>query len=352
MTTSTREPITTGVPERPVVAAAPDSRRPAAVSVGAVLFALLLLVGAGSVLVGSRAVPVAATLDPTHPLHPIVDARIARTLAGAVVGAALGLAGAGLQSITRNPLADPGLLGITAGASLAMVVGISALGLSGVHVYVLLAFAGGAAAAVLVHAIAAAGRVASAPATSLIAGAAVTAALTSITTAVLLVDRSTMESFRYWQVGSIGGRDLGATAAVAPAILVGALLLLISSSRLDSLALGDDVAAGLGVRVGRTRLVVGGAAVLLVASATALAGPIAFVGLLVPHAARAVAGPGHVRSLPVTALLGASLVVLADTLGRVVLPPGEVQVGIMTALVGLPAFVWAMRRTLRPGVRR
>lgn len=349
MTTSTREPIAAAPDRRPLVPGAPATR-PGAAPPFAVLV-VLLLVGVGSVLVGSRAVPPEAVLDPTHPLHPIVDARIARTIAGAVVGAALGLAGAALQSLSRNPLADPGLLGINAGASLAMVIGISAFGLSGVHVYVLLAFAGGAAAALVVHAIAAAGRVASAPATSLIAGAAITAALTSITTAVLLVDRSTMESFRFWQVGSIGGRDLGATGTVAPVILVGALVLMINCSRLDSLALGDDVAAGLGVRVGPTRIAVGGAAVLLAASATALAGPIAFVGLLVPHAARAVVGPGHHRLLPVTALLGAALVVLADTVGRVVLPPSEVQVGIMVALVGLPAFVWAMRRTLRPRAR-
>ena len=344
MTMSTREAPAIQADRQPL-APAPAVGRPAAVPTAVLV--LVLLAGAGSVLVGSRAVPLEAVLDPTHPLHAIVDARIARTVAGAVVGAALGLAGAALQSITRNPLADPGLLGINAGASLAMVVGISAFGLSGVHVYVLLAFVGGAAAALVVHALAAAGRAASAPATSLIAGAAVTAALTSVTTAVLLVDRSTMESFRYWQVGSIGGRDLGATGTVAPVVLVGALLLLLSCSRLDGLALGDDVAAGLGVRVGLTRLLVGGAAVLLAASATALAGPIAFVGLLVPHAARAVAGPAHHRLLPLTALLGAALVVLADTVGRVVLPPSEVQVGIMTALVGLPAFVWAMRRTLR-----
>ena len=344
-TTTTREAVVSGRVRRAAGEAAPSVRSGPVPPV--TVIALALLVAVGSVLVGSRAVPLDAVVDTSHPLHPIVDARIARTLAGAVVGAALGLAGAALQSVTRNPLADPGLLGINAGASLAMVLSISVLGLSGVHVYVVLAFAGGAAAAVVVQAIAAAGRAASAPATTLIAGAAITAALTSITTAVLLVDRSTMESFRYWQVGSIGGRDLGAIGTVAPVVAVGAALLWLSSSRLDALALGDDVASGLGVRVGVTRLVTGGAAVLLAASATALAGPIAFVGLLVPHAARALVGPGHHRLLPLTAVLGAALVVLADTVGRVVLPPGEVQVGIMTALVGLPAFVWAMRRALR-----
>jgi iron complex transport system permease protein len=349
MMTTTSEPPVAATDRWRVAPALRAGRFPAA-SVAPVV--VVVFVGVGSVLVGSRAVPLEAVLDPAHPLHPIVDARIARTLAGALVGAALGLAGAALQSVTRNPLADPGLLGINAGASLAMVVGISAFGLSGVHVYVLLAFAGGAAAAVVVHAIAAVGRVTSAPATSLIAGAALAAALSSVTTAVLLLDRSTMESFRYWQVGSIGGRDLAATGTVAPVVLVAAVLLWLSRARLDSLALGDDVAAGLGVRVGVTRLVVGGAAVLLAASATALAGPIAFVGLLVPHTARALVGPGHHRLLPLTAVLGSGLLVLADTIGRVIIPPGEVQVGIMTALVGLPAFVWAMRRALRSKERR
>lgn len=316
-------------------------------NVAAVLaLALVVLAAAASVTIGSRAVPFAAILDGSHPLHPIVDARIARTVAGVVVGAALGLSGAALQSITRNPLADPGLLGINAGAALAMVVGISVFSLSGVGTYVLVAFTGGAAAALVVHAIAAAGRSGSAAATSLIAGAAITAALTSLTTAVLLIDRSTMEAFRFWQVGSIGGRDLSATGTILPALAVGALVLLLCSSRLDGLALGDDVAAGLGIQVGATRMLVGAAAVLLATSATALAGPIAFVGLLVPHAARALTGPAHHRLLPITGLLGAALVVLADTAGRVILPPGEVQVGIMTALVGLPAFVWAMRRAL------
>lgn len=318
----------------------------------ALALALLVLAAAASVTIGSRAVPLSVLLDGSHPLHSIVEARLARTVAGVVVGVALGLSGAALQSITRNPLADPGLLGINAGASLAMVLGISVFSLTGVGTYVLVAFVGGAVAALIVHAIAAAGRPGSTATTSLIAGAAITAALTSVSTAVLLLDRSTMESFRFWQVGSIGGRDLSATGTIVPAVAVGALIVLLSASRLDALALGDDVATGLGLRVSSTRLLLGAAAVLLAASATALAGPIAFVGLLVPHAARALTGPGHRRMLPVTAILGATLVVISDTLGRVILPPGEVQVGIMTALVGLPAFVWAMRRALRTRASR
>lgn len=342
--------MTTVVTARPAPARVPVGVR-RAVAPGLAL-SMLVIAAAASVAVGSRPVPLDAVWDGSHPLHSIVEARLARTLTGVVVGVALGLSGGALQSITRNPLADPGLLGINAGASLAMVLGISVFSLTGVGTYVLVAFAGGTVAALVVHAIAAGARTASASATSLIAGAAVTAALTSLSTAVLLVDRSTMESFRFWQVGSIGGRDLSATGAVLPIVVVGGLIVLLSSARLDGLALGDDMATGLGVRVSGTRLIVGGAAVLLAASATALAGPIAFVGLLVPHAARALTGQAHLRLLPVTALLGAVLVVLADTLGRVVLPPGEVQVGVMTALVGLPAFVWAIRRALRSRASR
>lgn len=329
-------------PALPRLAAGPGRR-----TVGVALVGVLVVAIAASVTIGSRAVPLSAVFDTAHPLHAIVDARIARTIAGLVVGTALGLSGAALQSITRNPLADPGLLGINSGAALAMVVGISLFGLSGVGTYVALAFAGGALAALIVHGVAAVGRVGATPATILIAGAAVAAALSSITTAILLTDLATIDSFRYWQVGSIGGRDLTASSTIAPIVIVGAFALWLLSSRLDGLALGDDVAAGLGVKVGPTRLLVGGLAVLLAAAATALAGPIAFVGLLVPHAARALIGTSHGRLLPATALLGAVLVIVADTLGRVILPPSEVQVGIMTAIVGLPAFVWAMRRALR-----
>jgi iron complex transport system permease protein len=176
-----------------------------------------------------------------------------------------------------------------------------------------------------------------------LAGAAVTAALTSVTTALLLVDRQGMEVFRRWQVGSIGS-DWSDLLTCTPFLAVGAGLALLGGRVLDGLALGDDLARGLGRRTGRDRALVGLAVVLLCGTATALAGPIAFVGLVVPHVVRLLAGPRYATVLPLSAVGGATLVVLADTLGRVVLPPTEVQVGIMAAVLGVPAFGWLLRR--------
>jgi iron complex transport system permease protein len=298
-----------------------------------------------SVVVGSRAVPLEALADPSHPLHAITTARLERTALALVVGAALGLAGALMQGLTRNPLADPGILGVNAGASFAMVLAISVAGVSDLGSYIWFAFAGAAAATLLVHGIAALAPGGASPVSLAIAGAALTAAVTSWTSGVLLVDRATIETFRLWQVGTVGGRGLDVVATGLPFLLVALLLAIPGARLLDALALGDDVARGLGGRTTRDRLVVGLAIVLLAGTATALAGPIAFVGLVVPHAVRALAGPGHARLLPLSALAGALLVVVADTAGRVVLPPAEVQVGIMTAVVGAPAFLLLVRRS-------
>jgi iron complex transport system permease protein len=274
-------------------------------------------------------------------------ARIERTLLGGAVGGALGLAGALMQGLTRNPLADPGILGVNAGATFAMVVAMTGLGLSGVADLLPAAFAGAALTALAVHALAAIGRDGATPMKLVVTGAAVTAGLSSWTTGLLLADRRTMESFRFWQVGTIGGRGLDVLLAGLPFLVVGALLALTSARLLDTLALGDDLARGLGRRTTRDRLVVGVAVVLLAGTATALAGPIAFVGLVVPHVVRALVGPAHVRVLPLSMLAGAVLVVVADTVGRVVLPPAEVQVGIMAAAVGVPVLVALVRRTGR-----
>ena len=306
--------------------------------------ATLVVVTGLSVLVGSAAISPAALADTSDPGHAIAVARAERTLLGLAVGAALGLAGALLQGLTRNPLADPSLLGLNAGACLAMVLGISSLGVATLQGYIWLAFAGSALAAVVVHGIASFGRDGATPVKIAVAGAAVTAALTSWTSAVLLTNRSTMDSFRHWQVGTISGRDLDVLAVGLPFLLVGALLAAVGSRLLDALALGDDVARGLGRRTAVDRVVVGVAVVLLAGAATALAGPVAFVGLLVPHAVRTLVGPGHARVLPLSAVGGGALVVLADTVGRVIARPSEVQVGIMCAVVGVPVFLWMLRR--------
>lgn len=304
----------------------------------------LLAAAAVSLLVGARAIPPGAILDPSHPLHSIAEARIDRTLLGLAVGGALGLVGALMQGLTRNPLADPGILGINAGASLAMVLAISLLDLVDLRTYVWFGFLGAAVAMVLVHVVAAFGRDGATPMKIAIGGAAVTAAVTSWTQAVLLTDSQTVEAFRLWSVGTVGGRDTGVLLVGLPFLVAGAALGLGSVRSLNALALGDDLARGLGRRVAVDRCVIGLAVVLLAGASTALAGPIAFVGLIVPHAVRAVVGADYRRVLPFSVVAGAVLVVAADTLGRVVLPPGEVQVGIMTAVVGAPVFVLLVRR--------
>lgn len=323
------------------------SRRPGRTTTPVVATGLAVaLVGASllSVLVGSTGLSVDALLDSSHPEHAVYSARLERTLLGLAVGAALGLAGALMQGLTRNPLADPGILGVNAGAAFAMVLAISVLGVSGLQDHIWFAFAGAAVATVVVHGIAALAPGGATPVSLAIAGAALTAAVTSWTTGVLLVDRATIESFRLWQVGTVGGRGTEVLLTGLPFLTVAALLAAPGARLLDALALGDDVARGLGRHVTRDRLVLGLAVVLLAGTATALAGPIAFVGLIVPHAVRALAGPGHGRLLPLSAGCGAVLVVVADTVGRIVLPPAEVQVGIMTAVVGGPVFLALVRR--------
>jgi iron-siderophore transport system permease protein len=316
----------------------------------ATLLAAIAVVALGSVFVGSRSLGPAAVLDGGHPLHAIAEARYPRTLLALAVGAALGLAGALMQGLTRNPLADPGILGVNAGASFAMVLAISSLGVAGLSGRMWFAFAGAAAATLAVHAIASLGRDGATPLKLAIAGAALTAALTSWTTGVLLTDQKTMETFRYWQVGTVGGRGYDVLLTGLPFLVVGAVLGLVSARLLNTLALGDDLARGLGRSTTVDRLVVGAAIVLLAGAATALAGPIAFVGLIVPHAVRAVVGSDYARILPLSMGYGAVLVVAADTVGRVVLPPTEVQVGIMTAVVGVPVFLSLVRRGRMSGL--
>lgn len=308
-----------------------------------VLLVVLLLAALASVLVGSRAVSPLALLEGGSD-RVVLEARAVRTVLGVLVGMALGLAGAAMQGLTRNPLADPGILGVNAGAALAIVLGIVYLGAGGLSAYILLAFVGAAVASVVVHAIAGLGRDGATPAKLTVAGAAFAAAASSWTVAVQMVDQTTLDVMRRWQVGSTGGRDWDTVLSVAPVVLAGVAMSLLLSRTLNSLALGDDLARGLGRHTGRDRVLVGVGVVLLAGAATAVAGPIAFVGLIVPHLVRGVTGSDHRLLLPLSAGWGAVLLLLADTVGRVVLPPSEVQVGIMTAVVGVPFFLLLVRR--------
>lgn len=313
--------------------------------------AALAFVALCSIAYGSKPIPFGTVVDALFGYdaslndHLIIRSlRIPRTLVGLLVGVALGLAGAVMQGVARNPLADPGILGVNAGASLFVVVAIYGFGIGSLLGYVWFAFAGAAVTAVVVYALGSLGREGATPVKLALAGAAITAFLGSITTAILLIDIATLDQFRFWAVGSLAGRDAAIATQVAPFIAVGTLMALASGRVLNALALGDDVARSLGQRVGLSRLLSAGSVVLLVGAATAAAGPIGFVGLTVPHVARAITGPDYRWVLPYSAVLAPTLLLGSDIIGRMVARPGEVQVGIVTALVGSPFFVALVRR--------
>jgi iron complex transport system permease protein len=270
--------------------------------------------------------------------------RFPRTVVGLLAGLALGLAGALMQGLTRNPIADPGLLGINAGSSLAVIVAIAVFGLSDTHEFVWFAYLGAALAAVLVYGVASAGWEGATPIRLALLGAACTASMTSLITLVLTTDRSVLEDYRFWSVGSLVNRGLDTVGAVLPMLVVGVVLALACTRFLNAMALGEDLARGLGQHIMLGRLAVVLSSVLLCGSATALVGPIAFVGLMVPHVARLLAGPDYRWILPLSALLGPAILLAADVIGRLVVKPTELEAGLMVAVVGAPVLILLVRR--------
>jgi iron complex transport system permease protein len=339
-------PVTTLTP--------PDAaplRRPAAIRL------LWLIAGAGllvvlfvaSVSFGVREVTAAdifAALggDTSGFAEAAVDRRIPRTVLAIVVGAALALSGATMQAVTRNPLADPGILGVSSGASFAVVIGIAFFGMSAPLAFLGVAVLGAAVAAVFVYAVGSLGRGGATPLKLALAGAATSAALGSLVSAVLLPRVDVMTLFRSWQIGGVGGAQWDRIALVLPFLAAAALVCFITARGMNSLALGDDLASGLGENVARTRLIASAGAIVLCGVATSVAGPIGFVGLVIPHLCRLLVGTDHRWLLPFSALAGASLLVAADVVGRLVARPSEIEVGIITAVIGAPFFIWVVRR--------
>jgi iron complex transport system permease protein len=270
--------------------------------------------------------------------------RVPRTLVGILAGAALGVAGGLLQGLTRNALAGPEVFGVNAGAAFAVVLGISAFGVQTFGGWVWFSFAGSALAGLGVYALGSLGRGGATPVKLALSGAAATALLGGLTTAITLLDVITFTSYRYWSVGALTSADASVIRTALPFLAVGAVLAIASCRALDALALGDDMARSLGqgLAVGRTTAAL--AVVVLTGTAVALAGPIAFVGLTVPHMARALVGPGHRWLLPYSAVLAPIVLLAADILGRVVARPLELQVGIVTAIAGAPFFIALVRR--------
>ncbi|KOG50669.1 FecCD family ABC transporter permease [Streptomyces decoyicus] len=272
----------------------------------------------------------------------IRDVRFPRTLLGLIIGAALGLAGTVMQALTRNPLADPGVLGINAGASAAVVSAISFFGVTSLSGYVWFAFAGAAVVSVAVYVLG--GTRSATPVRLALAGTALTAVLVGYINAVNLMDTAALDKMRFWTVGSLAAATMPTVSHIAPFLAVGGLLALLIARPLNALALGDDQARALGARLTRTRVLAMLAVTLLCGGATAACGPIVYVGLMVPHAVRAITGPDMRWILPYSAVLSPVLLLGADVLGRVVARPGELQVGIVTAVVGGPVFIYLVRR--------
>jgi len=335
-------PPTTGVP----------SRAFRHLSLFALGIGALVLCTALSLALGARSVPLStvtgALFGDAHGRDALVvtGLRLPRTVIGLFVGAAFGVAGAVVQGVTRNPIASPTTLGIDAGAGFAVVVAIYALGLDNPLQYVWFAFTGAACAALFAQALAKRSGDLN-PLHLALGGTVLRMVLLSWTAAVMLLNQRTLDEARFWLAGSLAERPLSALWQVLPTMLLGLLLALAVSPALNTLALGDDSAAALGVPVGRVRLLGGLAVVLLAGSAVAVAGPVAFIGLAAPHLVRPLLGGDHRLLLPGCLIAGPLLLLSADVLGRLVIRPSELEVGIVTAFLGAPLLALLARKATR-----
>jgi len=279
--------------------------------------------------------------------HLIIrNVRFPRALIAAFVGACLGVAGAIMQSITRNPLSSPGILGVNAGASFFVVLGVVFLSVQSLQTYMWLSFAGAAFSFTLVFVLSSTGREGLTPLKLILAGSAITALFASLTQGLLVLNETALDQVLFWLAGSVANRPLQLLLNALPYISIALLLAFIRSRELNVLSIGDDVAVGLGQRTLWTKFFFGSCAVVLAGSAVAIAGPIGFVGVIIPHVIRSLVGLDHRWILPYSALGGAVLLLLADIASRYVLMPSEVPVGVMTALIGVPFFIFVARRKM------
>ncbi|KQU57069.1 ABC transporter permease [Rhodococcus sp. Leaf278] len=347
------EPEQRDVPAEVVGLARTDARRAAGLFVVIGILAALCLV---SIAVGTEYIPLGSVWhglffsDGSTESVIIRELRLPRTVLGLLVGAALGVAGALIQAMTRNPLADPGILGVNAGAAFFVAIAVGVLGFTSIDSYIWFAFAGAALAAVAVYALGSMGRAGATPVRLTLSGIALGAVLGGITSGMLLLDPDAFDRMRFWSAGSLAGRGLDIVTATGPFIVTGLLLAALVARPLNAIALGDDLAQSLGARVIRTRIIGVVAVTLLAGAATAAAGPIGFVGLMIPHMVRWFVGPDQRWILIYTVFAAPGLLLLADVLGRIVIRPGELQVGIVTAFVGAPVLIVLVRRKKASGL--
>lgn len=318
---------------------------------------VLVIVVLASLAIGARDMPVSEVLgaffapNGSDDQLVVLELRLPRTVLGILVGTGLGLAGGLIQALTRNPLADPGILGVNAGASFAVTVGIGFFGITSINGYIWFAFVGALITTVGVYLIGSSGRSRTVdPIRLTLAGVAVAAVLTGLTKGILLTNERAFDAFRSWDVGAIAGRGFDTIWAVIPFIVIGTVLALLLSHSLNAVALGDDLAASLGTSVNRTRALSILAVTLLAGAATAAAGPIGFIGLMIPHIARWIVGPDQRWILGYSVILSPILLLASDVIGRVVMKPGELQVGVVTAFVGAPVLIALVRRKKASGL--
>ncbi|WP_255508376.1 iron chelate uptake ABC transporter family permease subunit [Nocardia sp. CS682] len=313
----------------------------------AVLIAACLL----SLMIGTKAIPAGQVWDALWNASESADAlviteyRVPRTLLGLLAGLALGVAGCLMQGLTRNPLADPGLLGINAGAAFVIAMAVAFLGVTEITSYVWFGFIGAAVASVVVYRLGTAGRQGTDPVRLTLAGVAITAVLSGLTKGLILLNPKAFDHMRNWDAGALTGRGYDVITGATPFILLGLVAAVIAARSLNAVALGDDLAHALGVHIRRTRLLTVTSLTLLCGTATAAVGPITFVGLAVPHIARWIVGPDQRWVIAYSMLLAPILVLGADMLGRVLVRPDEVAAGLVTAFLGAPILIWLARRT-------
>jgi iron complex transport system permease protein len=314
---------------------------------------ILLICLVFSVTLGAADIPLSKILesfvifDGSYDHLVIQTVRLPRSLIGILVGAALAVAGALMQGLTRNPLADPGILGIEAGATLAVVVTIFAFGNLSLSILSVVAFLGAATTAILVYFLGSLGRGGPTPLNLTVAGAALTALISSLTTAVLIVSQRTLDEIRFWLAGSLAGRDINILLQVLPFVSIGLLIAFALGRQITTMSLGEDVAKGLGQQTAWIKIITAISVVLLVGSSVSLAGPIGFIGLVVPHIVRFFIKADYRWILPYSAVVGATLLLIADIAGRVLLKPQELPVGVMTALLGAPFFVYLAKSKVK-----
>lgn len=312
--------------------------------------ALLSVMAIFSISLGAKSIAFSKVIevllgnDPDSLEQAIILQRIPRTIFGILAGGALGISGALMQSITRNPIADPSILGVNTGASLFVVAGIAFFNITVAYQYIWLAIIGAGVTAVFVYSVASMGKDGATPLKLALSGSAVSIVLGSLVSTIMLPNNRVMEAFRFWQVGSIGSATWENIMLISPFLVVGFIISMFISGYLNNLALGDEAATALGTNVVMTRTIGALSSVLLCGATTALAGPIGFVGLIIPHIIRLIFGSEMSKMLPLSFLGSAILMLVSDIIGRVISLPGETEVGIVTAVIGAPVFILAIRK--------